>query len=280
MCKVTGTSYAGGLIAYNHRKAYSSDTANTYVEFSYACGKVYGSGKKGGLIGAMDASGNGANNITSSYYDTSISEMSDMDRGTPLDSNAMKLQASYVGWDYDTIWAINAAQNGGYPYDSSVLRLVSARNGEVITGGSFTTSQSLNVNPFVVMWNDSLASQNYTTDGDLVVLTFAIAETAEVGETQITVSYEYSATFNSDLEFVSLTTENGLLKIANRIIGDADGDGKMTLRDVAVMRRYLAGWEGYTINTLNADVNGDGVVTLKDVVLIERFLADWDVTLI
>ena len=72
---------------------------------------------------------------------------------------------------------------------------------------------------------------------------------------------------------------NGTVEITERVVGDADGDGVLNLKDVVVLRRMLAGWEGYSINDTNADVDGDGKVTLKDAVLLERYLAGWDVTL-
>ena len=42
------------------------------------------------------------------------------------------------------------------------------------------------------------------------------------------------------------------------------------------MRRYLAGWQGIVLDESSADVNGDGVVSLEDVAMIMRFLAGWD----
>ncbi len=65
-----------------------------------------------------------------------------------------------------------------------------------------------------------------------------------------------------------------------RIAGDANGDGKVDLRDVTVTARYFAGGWDVTINEKNADVNGDNKVDLKDVVLVRRYLAGgWNVKL-
>ena len=164
-------------------------------------------------------------------------------------------------------------------YDPEVLTLQGVKNGDVITGGSFTTSQSLSAIPFIVLWNDSLAQENYTANGTLLTLTFKIADNAEPGTTKITLTHEESATLNRDLDIVSLIPYSGNIEITERVVGDADGDGTLTLKDVVIMRRMLAGWEGYSINDANADVDGDGKVTLKDAVLIERYLADWEVTL-
>lgn len=65
-----------------------------------------------------------------------------------------------------------------------------------------------------------------------------------------------------------------------RVAGDADEDGEITLQDVAVITRWLAGGWDATINEANSDVNRDGEINLKDVVLIRRYLAGgWDVVL-
>ena len=67
---------------------------------------------------------------------------------------------------------------------------------------------------------------------------------------------------------------------AKTIAGDADGDSVISLRDVAVMQRSLAGgYEQRDTCDANMDVNGDGEMNLKDVVLVRRYLAGWNVQL-
>ena len=67
-----------------------------------------------------------------------------------------------------------------------------------------------------------------------------------------------------------------------RVAGDSDGNGVLTLRDVVLVERYLAGgWDDIEIDEAAADVDGDGAVTLCDVVLLQRYLAGgWDVELV
>ena len=70
-------------------------------------------------------------------------------------------------------------------------------------------------------------------------------------------------------------------RIADHVAGDADGNGGVNLKDVVLIRRYLAeGWD-VTIDTSAVDVDGDKKVTLQDVVLLTRYLAGgWNVTLV
>ena len=58
-----------------------------------------------------------------------------------------------------------------------------------------------------------------------------------------------------------------------RTPGDVDGDGEATVKDIVIMRRFLAGWSGVTLYEANFDVNADGKMTLLDVALVTRFLA-------
>ncbi|MBQ7901245.1 MAG: Ig-like domain-containing protein, partial [Clostridia bacterium] len=142
--------YAGGLVGRNHGR--SSDVITT-IENCYATGDVTASTNAGGLVGlssthngynyptainnsyslgkvsntedaTYDASCGGLvgystnavyNSILSSYYNQTNTGLSDIDRGTPLSDSAMKLQSSYVGWDYTNVWSIAADTNNGYP---------------------------------------------------------------------------------------------------------------------------------------------------------------------
>ncbi len=90
---------AGGLVAYSSGGTISN---------SYATGRVTGSsGDVGGLVG----SGYGA--ISSSYWDTQTSGRASSDGGTGKTTAQMYQQATFVGWDFVTIWEID--EGNGYP---------------------------------------------------------------------------------------------------------------------------------------------------------------------
>ena len=62
--------------------------------------------------------------------------------------------------------------------------------------------------------------------------------------------------------------------------GDANNDGTIDLKDVVIIRRYVAGGWDVELNPEDSDVNNDDEVDLKDVVLIRRYIAGgWDVEL-
>ena len=62
------------------------------------------------------------------------------------------------------------------------------------------------------------------------------------------------------------------------VIGDLDGDGKLTIHDATVLQQFLAELATLDLNDektfLKADVNGDGKVNVRDVTAIQRKLAE------
>lgn len=63
-------------------------------------------------------------------------------------------------------------------------------------------------------------------------------------------------------------------------VGDVDGDGEITPKDVTMLRRYMAqGWN-VDVTIEDADVDSDGEITPKDVTMLRRYLAKgWGVVL-
>ena len=58
------------------------------------------------------------------------------------------------------------------------------------------------------------------------------------------------------------------------VLGDVNGDGVVTLKDVLISRKYVAGVSALTEEELSrGDLNGDGVVTLKDVLIMRKMVA-------
>ena len=58
------------------------------------------------------------------------------------------------------------------------------------------------------------------------------------------------------------------------ILGDADGDGKVTVLDATVIQRHLAEMSTESYVEEASDADGDGEVTILDATAIQRFLAE------
>ena len=65
----------------------------------------------------------------------------------------------------------------------------------------------------------------------------------------------------------------GTTRIELLYYGDANGDGSVNMKDVLLMRKYLAGMD-VEMEEEAADVTKDGDVNMKDVLLLRKFLAD------
>ena len=80
---------------------------------------------------------------------------------------------------------------------------------------------------------------------------------------------------------VATPTRNGVLfgeawaqfKVVKYILGDADGDGKISVIDVSTIQQYLAKLNPENFVEKSADVDGDGNVTIIDATIIQQYLA-------
>ena len=82
--------------------------------------------------------------------------------------------------------------------------------------------------------------------------------------------FESTWTFNSD-GIPTLTIVKTVSK-PEPILGDADGDGDISLADFTRMCRSIAGWNDTEIIEANCDFNGDGVFDTVDTLLLMRML--------
>lgn len=132
---IDGSNYAGGAVGINNsviKNSYSSSNVNSkseiaggivginrgFVENCYNVGSVK---IGGGLIGMNE---NGT--IVSSFWNTESSGLNESDGGIGLTTSEMKDVITYLsaGWDFmdesfngsDDYWAINPAENDGYPF--------------------------------------------------------------------------------------------------------------------------------------------------------------------
>ncbi len=127
-----------------------------------------------------------------------------------------------------------------------------------------------------------ISTEALTNGGSLSdTVVFKIKDGAADGPYQIkgTVTEAYDIDGNA-VTFTVAPFEIVIGGAAGRVPGDVNGDGDLTLVDLALVKRKLAGW---TITTTfieaNASVDGNDTITLVDAAMIARKLAGWDVTL-
>jgi len=93
-------TYVGGLVGLNYYATVSQ---------SYSTGSVVGGGYVGGLVGYDDGG-----TVSGSYWDVETSGQSTSAGGEGKNTVEMKQQATFVGWDFVNVWAIE--ENVSYPY--------------------------------------------------------------------------------------------------------------------------------------------------------------------
>lgn len=169
-------------------------------------------------------------------------------------------------------------------YDSNALTLKEVNN-NISVGGLYTSSQTLAVNPYVMVWDSS--TNNNTYNGQLAILTFEINPSAQDGDYTVGVSYykgrngDYTDGVGvnySDSGSLNLSYVNGAVKAAKFTPYDINGDGIVDNRDGTTLLRYLAGWSDDNITYVEAalDTNNDGKVDNRDGTYLLRYLAGWD----
>lgn len=152
-------------------------------------------------------------------------------------------------------------------YDESVLTLVEVRKGDMFSG--FDSGKN-------ITWDES---SNVTADGTLATLVFSVADTAAPGDYAIQV-IPRSCT-DENVEDVTLTPVNGVVTVVDVVYGDVNGDGKIDMKDVVLLRKYIVNYDYDTESSsvaveLGADANGDGKIDMKDVVLLRKYIVNYD----
>ena len=86
----------------------------------------------------------------------------------------------------------------------------------------------------------------------------------------------YARGYGLHIEDMSLGGDRSL-DIRMYLLGDVNGDGKVSIGDRTMLTRYLANWSGYeeAVRKEAADINGDGRVGIADVTMLQRHLAGW-----
>lgn len=97
---VSGQSNVGGIAGYN----------GSTIEQCYAMGTVIGTKDAGGAVGGGGSYGI----VTGSYWDTQTSGYGTSTGGQGRVSVQMKQKATYVAWDFDTVWGVS--ENASYPF--------------------------------------------------------------------------------------------------------------------------------------------------------------------
>ena len=88
-------------------------------------------------------------------------------------------------------------------YDGKMLRLDKAENGEIFAQSSAVFGKDTTKNPYTMMWEDSLRTDNITKSGTLCTLTFTVLPGAS-GKTNVMIKAEKGSTFDWELNEINV----------------------------------------------------------------------------
>lgn len=228
-----GNSYATGAESAQAAASWSNATlfatsAGFIVSSGGSVTNCYATGKPQKTLGdnADPAAGNGFMNagtgtVTGCYYDSTTSKCSDTGYGVPKTTEELSQAATYTGWDFNTVWAMNAAKS---PYPT--FR---------------TESSSINVTKI------DIASEHGQT-----------AVTADNGTLQlaakITPAYatNKAVTWSVDNAALAAVDENGLLTARNNgtvIVRATAKDGSAVYGEIMItLSNQIVKVEGITVS--------------------------------
>ena len=173
----------------------------------------------------------------------------------------------------------------GLGYDTTALKLISAKNGTALTGfmelpENFDTDTNLIWYP-----TDESGPINCSETGTLVTLTFELlkAGTYDVNfvvDGENTVALEVGQ--NDDIEVPVTIVKPATITATT--YGDVDKSGDIKMNDVIFLARHIAKWPDYVAESTDttdfakatADLNSDDKVNLKDLLILEKHIAEWE----
>lgn len=107
-------------------------------------------------------------------------------------------------------------------YDSTVLELTEAVDSNIFGTGHSFFGKDITADPYTLMWEDALASDNYTQDGNLATLYFKVLSAPKTGETEIKVEIDKGSTINVDLDEVAFDVENGSVFVKGATVAESE----------------------------------------------------------
>ena len=152
-------------------------------------------------------------------------------------------------------------------YNTNVLTLTGVTRSTALATMEFTQPGDLNQNSLLFMWDGQDAD---SSNGEILLLTFKVADSAVAGEYQILVDSAIACDQNMNNAPVYLT--GGTVSIVTQTPGDVNNDKRVDVRDVMLLRRYVTGGYGVVLNESVANVNKDSRVDVRDVMLLRRYV--------
>ena len=161
------------------------------------------------------------------------------------------------------------------------MKLILAYDENVLTYVSSSINSELGGFPGVsekdgeIILNWMLFGANSNANGTFAVVKFVIKEEAEIGRSNLSVSYDSNDVCDKDFNNINFIVENGAVEVIEYIPGDINDDGEVNNKDVMTLFYYLSGLDYFVVEDA-LDVNADGEVNNKDVMTLFYYLSGLD----
>ena len=186
-----------------------------------------------------DADGNGrVESIDAAYVQSYCAEMrtglsdntlmfADVDQSGTLDVTDATFIQRYIAqmktpyavgelvaaYDAPTFVVSNVTAAAGKTTDVAILTLTSAASGSAVSDVLAFTKPGRFTSPCNFTWDGIELSEDQIKDGEILILTFRVSDSAAPGSYPITVSFEDGSIIDNDLKPVYATVVNGSIRV-------------------------------------------------------------------
>lgn len=127
----------------------------------------------------------------------------------------------------------------------------------------------------IIYYEGDALYDNVFASGKAAELRLGIKEGVSAGDYEISLCTKNTMNIDVDLNDLSVSFENSEVKVCgDSVFCDVNGDGDVDMKDVLILRRFLASViDESDIVLRNADANGDGDIDMKDILYIRLYLS-------
>lgn len=164
------------------------------------------------------------------------------------------------------------------PIDPNVFEYVGCEYSNSIFKLDNLSDYDPTTNSFKLNRSGESLFDNVTIDGIIAIIKLRIKNTVSDGTYALSVKVDALNTINCDGNGVNVSDGSGVVSVSSYRLGDVDGDGSITNKDVLLMKKYIFNKTRYPLpcQMIVADINGDNECTNADILRINRNIFNKD----